>query len=37
VIRATTGYQYIIDIRLFGDMVLQRPSYCGIMYGINIA
>lgn len=34
-IRATTGYQYIVDVCLFGDMVLQRPSYCGIMYSIS--
>lgn len=36
VIRATTGYQYIIDICLFGDIVVDRPSYMGIMYGIAI-
>ena len=35
-VRAQTGFQYIIDICLFGDLVLQRPSYCGILYGINI-
>lgn len=34
--RAQTGYKYIIDICLFGDLVVNRPSYCGIMYGINI-
>lgn len=33
-IRATTGFQYIIDICLFGEIVLNRPSYCGIMYGV---
>jgi hypothetical protein len=33
-VRATTGYQYIIDVCLFGDLVVDRPSYCGIMYGI---
>lgn len=35
-IRATTGYQYIIDVCLFGELVVNRPSYCGIMYGIAI-
>jgi hypothetical protein len=35
-VRATTGYQYIIDICLFGDIVVHRPSYLGIMYGIAI-
>lgn len=34
-IRATTGYQYIVDVCLFGDLVVQRPSYCGIMYSIS--
>lgn len=33
--RATSGYQYIVDICLFGDLVVLRPSYCGIMYGIS--
>jgi hypothetical protein len=32
--RATTGYSYIVDICFFGDLVLLRPSYCGIMYDI---
>lgn len=36
-IRATTGYQYIVDICLFGDLVVNRPSYCGIMYNVSIA
>jgi hypothetical protein len=35
-VRATTGFQYIVDVCLFGEIVLQRPSYCGIMYGISI-
>lgn len=34
-VRATTGFQYIVDVCLFGELVLQRPSYCGIMYGIS--
>lgn len=33
--RATTGYTYIVDMCLFGDLVVQRPSYCGILYGIS--
>lgn len=36
-IRATTGFQYIIDVCLFGDLVVHRPSYMGIMYGIAIS
>lgn len=35
VVRNTTGYQYIIDVCLFGDMVLLRPSYCGILHSIS--
>lgn len=34
--RAQTGYKYIIDICLFGDLVVNRPSYCGVMFGIDI-
>ena len=34
-VRATSGFQYIVDVCLFGELVLQRPSYCGIMYGIS--
>lgn len=36
-VRNTTGYQYIVDICCFGELVVQRPSYCGILYGISIA
>lgn len=35
-IRAQSGYQYIVDICLFGDLVVHRPSYMGIIYGISI-
>lgn len=35
-VRAQSGYQYIIDVCLFGDLVVHRPSYMGIIYGINI-
>jgi len=33
-IRNTTGFQYIVDVCLFGELVLQRPSYCGILHSI---
>jgi hypothetical protein len=36
-VRGTTGYQYIIDVCLFGDLVCLRPSYQGIIYGVSIA
>jgi hypothetical protein len=32
--RATTGYSYLVDVCFFGDLVLQRPSYCGILHSI---
>jgi hypothetical protein len=34
--RATTGYRYIVDICLYGELVVSRPSYCGIMHSIDI-
>lgn len=34
-VRATTGYSYIQDICFLGDLVLNRPSRCGIIYGIS--
>lgn len=34
-VRNTTGFQYIVDVCLFGDLVLLAPSRCGIIYGIN--
>lgn len=34
--RSVSGYQYIVDIALFGDIVLERPSYCGVMGDISI-
>lgn len=33
-VRNTTGYQYIIDSCFFGDFVLLRPSYCGVLCNI---
>jgi hypothetical protein len=32
--RATTGYTYIVDMCFFGDLVLIRPSYCGVLHSI---
>lgn len=36
-IRATSGYQYIVDVCFFGDLILHRPSYCGIMCNLAIS
>ena len=33
--RATTGYSYIVDMCLFGELVVIRPSYCGILHTIS--
>jgi len=33
-IRGESGYQYILDMYLFGEFVLNRPSYCGIIHTI---
>lgn len=33
--RATTGYSYFVDVCFFGDLVLLRPSYCGILHSIS--
>jgi hypothetical protein len=34
VVRNTTGYQYVVDTCLFGDLVVKAPGHCGIMYSI---
>lgn len=33
-VRATTGFSYLVDISLFGDLVLIAPSRCGIIYSV---
>lgn len=33
-VRNTTGFQYLVDVCLFGDLVLLAPSRCGIIYSI---
>lgn len=32
--RATTGFKYIVDIRFFGELIVSRPSYQGIIHSI---
>lgn len=34
-VRNTTGYQYLVDVCLFGDLILQAPSRCGIIFSIS--
>lgn len=36
-VRATSGFQYIVDHCLFGEFVVQHPKKNGIMYGISYA
>jgi len=33
--RSTSGYKYILDTRFFGELVVTKPSHCGIIYGIS--
>ena len=33
--RAVTGYTYIVDTCLFGELEFRTPGKCGIVYGIN--
>ena len=33
--RATTGYSYLVDICLFGELEVRNPGQCGIMYSIS--
>lgn len=35
VVRNTTGYQYICDIALYGEMVYKKPGSCGIIHSIS--
>lgn len=34
-IRSATGYSYLLDICLFGELEVTMPSACAIIYGIN--
>lgn len=34
-IRTTAGYFYLLDMSLYGELILNRPSYCGIMHSID--
>jgi hypothetical protein len=35
-VRSTSGFQYILDVCLYGDLVVNRPSYCAIIHSISI-
>jgi hypothetical protein len=34
-VRNTTGYAYIQDMCFFGDLVLNKPSRCGVLHSIS--
>jgi len=34
-IRNTTGYAYIVDMSLFGELVVHRPSTMGILHSVS--
>lgn len=34
VVRNTDGYQYVVDIFLFGELVVFKPGHCAIMHSI---
>lgn len=34
-VRNQTGYQYIVDHRFFGELVVSKPSHCGALSGIS--
>jgi hypothetical protein len=34
-IRTTSGYAYLLDISLYGELQVHKPTSCGIVYGIN--
>ena len=34
-VRNTTGYQYIVDVCLFGELVVHKPGNCGIIHTIS--
>lgn len=34
-VRNTTGYQYIVDLKLFGDLIVSKPGNNGVMHSIN--
>lgn len=33
--RATTGATYIVDVRLYGNLIVTMPSYCGVVHSIS--
>lgn len=34
-VRNTTGYQYIVDLKLFGNLIVNKPGNMGVIYSIS--
>ncbi len=34
-VRATTGYSYVVDTCLFGELEVKKPGHCGVLYSIS--
>lgn len=34
-VRNTTGYEYIVDVKFYGDLVVHNPSHCGVIHSIS--
>lgn len=34
-VRNTTGYQYIVDMKLFGDLIVSKPGNNGVLHSIS--
>jgi hypothetical protein len=34
-VRNTTGYQYILDMCLFGELIVEKPHKCGILHTVT--
>jgi hypothetical protein len=34
-VRNTTGFQYIVDVCLYGELVVKAPGHCGIIHSIS--
>lgn len=33
--RTTAGYKYVIDTRFYGELVLSKPSHCGVIHTLT--
>lgn len=36
-VRATTGYSYIVDCKFYGDLIVHNASHCGVVHSIPAA